>query len=130
MTAVTLHQHQHQHPHPREAHNAGAGQGPVLVDVDDDHGALVLYAPGHLGAEIELSPVPAEGVRGARTHVAVLARPLGSGVVHAAVYPSLSAGRWVVHDPDDDSVVLAVDVPGGAVTEAYWPGRKREEAAA
>jgi hypothetical protein len=107
----------HVHAHPREPHNASAGQGPVLVDVDDDHGALVLLAPGLLGAEIELSR---EG--GSRTHVAVFARRLTRGGVQAAVYPSLRAGRWLVHDPDDDSVVLVVDLPGGVVTQAHWPG--------
>jgi hypothetical protein len=113
--------HAHPHLHPPEAHNAAAGQGPVLVDVDEGHGALVLLAPGRLGAEIELSPLPADGIPGPRTHVAVLARPLGETRVHAAVYPSLPAGRWLVHDPDDDAVVLAVDVPGGTVTQARWP---------
>jgi len=117
----------HAHPHPPEAHNAAAGQGPVLVDVDDDHGALVLVATGLLGAEIEVSR---EGLAVPRTHVAVLARQLGRGHVHAAVYPSLAAGRWLVHDPDDDSVVLAVDVPGGVVTQAHWPGSAEQERAA
>jgi hypothetical protein len=110
--------------HVHEVHNAGAGQGPVLVDVDEAHGALVLVAPGLPGAEIELSP---DGTGGSRTHVAVLARPLGRGRVHAAVYPSLPAGRWLVHDPDDDTVVLTVDVPGGVVTQAHWPGRAGNE---
>jgi hypothetical protein len=113
--------------HGHEVHNAAAGQGPVLVDVDEDHGALVLLASGQLGAEIELSR---EDVVGSRTHVAVLARPLGRHRVHAAVYPSLPAGRWLVHDPDDDSVVLAVDVPGGVVTHASWPGSVGQEPAA
>ena len=94
----------------------------MLVDVDEDHGALVLLASGLLGAEIELTPVGPDGARGPRTHVAVLARQLGRGHVQAAVYPSLRAGRWLVHDPDDDSVVLVVDIPGGLVTQAPWPG--------
>ena len=114
---MSSHAHAHAHPDRSESHNAGAGQGPVLVDVDEGHGALVLLAPGLLGAEIELSREGAPG----RTHVAVLARPLGRSRVHAAVYPSLPAGRWLVHHPDDDSVVLAVDVPGGGVTQAHWP---------
>ena len=120
----------HAHPHPPEPHNAAAGQGPVLVDVDDDHGALVLLASGLLGAEIELTPVRPDGARGPRTHVAVLARQLGRGRVHAAVYPSLRAGRWLVHDPDDDTVVLVVDIPGGVVTQAHWPGGVPAEQAA
>jgi ClpP class serine protease len=71
--------------------------------------------------------VAADGSRGAPTHVAVLARQLAHGHVHAAVYPSLRAGRWLVHDPDDDSIVLVVDVPGGVVTQAHWPGGFRQE---
>jgi hypothetical protein len=115
--------HSHAHPHrPAEAHNASAGQGAVLVDVDEGHGALVLLAPPELeGAEIEVSPRTADGSPGPRQHVAVLARPLGAGRVHAAVYPSLPAGRWLVHDPDADRVALALDVPGGRVTQARWP---------
>lgn len=116
--------HSHAHPNrPAEAHNASAGQGPVLVDVDEEHGALVLLTPPALeGAEIEVSPAPARGGRpGPRQHVAVLARPVGAARVHAAVYPSLPAGRWLVHDPDADRVALVVDVPGGRVTEARWP---------
>ena len=107
----------HDHQNPVEHHDRTAGQGPVLVDVDEGHGALVLLAPGRLGAEVELSPLRT----GPRTHVAVLARPLGDAVVHAAVYPSLPAGRWHVHDPDDDAVVLTVDVPGATVTQVRWP---------
>jgi phosphomannomutase len=115
--------HSHPHPHgPAEAHNASAGRGPVLVDVDEEHGALVLLAPPALeGAEIEVSPRMPDGSPGPRTHVAVLARPLGADRVHAAVYPSLRAGRWLVHDPDADRVALAVDVPGGRVTQVGWP---------
>jgi hypothetical protein len=102
----------------------------VLVDVDDDHGALVLRAtPARLGDEIELSPVTEDPAVAGRTHVAVLARPLGAGVVHAAVYPSLPAGGWRVHDPDDDSVLLVVDVPGGAVVEATLPASARHQRA-
>ena len=116
-----VHTHPHHHSQPAEAHNASAGHGPVLIDVDEAHGALLLFAPGRLGAEIELSAVRTDGLPGPRTHVAVLARPLGEERVHAAVYPSLSAGRWLVHHPDDDAVVLEVDVPGGTVTKAHWP---------
>ena len=121
--------HSHEHPHghghaqgPAEAHNASAGQGPVLVDVDDEHGALVLLTPAALeGAEIEVSPRTRDGSPGPRTHVAVLARPVGPDRVHAAVYPSLPAGQWFVHDPDADRVALTVDVPGGGVTQVRWP---------
>ena len=129
MTGTHPHAHPHLHPHP-EAHNARAGQGPVLVDVDDDHGALVLRTtPARLGDEIELSPVTEDPAVARRPHVAVRARPLGAGVGHAAVYPSLPAGGWRVHDPDDDSVLLVVDVPGGSVVEATVPASDRQQQA-
>lgn len=110
------------HSHDSEPHNAGAGQGPVMVDVDADTGALVLLAPPWLaGAEIEVSPLADDGSHGPRQHVAVLARRVGTEVVHAAVYPSLAAGRWQLWSPEHGGPVLAVDVPGGRVVEARWP---------
>jgi hypothetical protein len=104
------------------AHNAAAGQGPVLVDVDAHTGALVLLAPASMaGTEIEVSPLTDDGTPGPRQHVAVLARPVGTVVVHAAVYPSLAAGTWQLWSPEHEGAVLAVDVPGGRVVEASWP---------
>jgi hypothetical protein len=122
--------HTHSHPHgddqsgpaPAEAHNASAGQGPVLIDIGDGVGALVLLAPPSMHhVEIEVSPV---GSDAARTHVAVLPRPVGRTQVYAAVYPSLARGAWQVWSPDparQDRPVLVVDVPDGAVAEARWP---------
>jgi hypothetical protein len=104
-----------------EPHNLAAGQGPVMVDVDDETGALVLLAPASLtGAEIEVSPIAADGTHGHRRHVAVLPRRAGTDLVHAAVYPSLAAGRWQLWSPEGVPV-LAVDVPAGRVVEARWP---------
>jgi len=109
----------HQHP-PVEAHNASAGQGPVLLDIGGDVGALVLYAEPELsGAEIEISPV---GGSRDGTHVAVLPRPAGSAVRHAAVYPALTAGSWQLWSPEGDRVVMEVRVEPGRVVEAHWPG--------
>ena len=105
-----------------EPHNAGAGQGPVLVDVDDENGALILFAPSELaGAEIEISEVRPDGSSGPRTHVAVLPRLVGEHTVHAAVYPSLASGRWRLWSPDGAREVLTVDVRGGRVGEVWWP---------
>jgi hypothetical protein len=105
-----------------ELHNATAGQGPVMVDVDGDTGALVLLAPSWMaGWEIEISPVADDGTPGPRQHVAVLARRTGNQIVYAAVYPSLTAGRWQLWSPDHGGPVLAVDVPGGRVVQAWWP---------
>jgi hypothetical protein len=105
-----------------EHHNATAGQGPVMVDVDGDTGALVLLAPAWMaGSEVEISPVADDGTPGSRHHVAVLPRHAGNQVVYAAVYPSLTAGRWQLWSPDHGRPVLAVDVPGGRVVQAWWP---------
>jgi hypothetical protein len=105
-----------------EPHNVAAGQGPVMVDVDADTGALVLLAPAWMaGSEIEISPVADDGTPGPRQHVAVLARRVDRQVVYAAVYPSLTAGRWQLWSPDHGGPVLAVDVPGGRVVQARWP---------
>ncbi len=105
-----------------EALNAHAGQGPVVIDVGDGMGALVLLAPPSMHhVEIEVSPV---GSDAARTHVAVLPRPVNGGQVYAAVYPSLAQGAWRVWSPDparQDQPVLVVDVPDGGVTEIRWP---------
>ncbi len=118
------HAHGHEHPPPPvEAHNATAGQGPVLLDIGGDVGALVLYTGPHLsGAEIEISPVG--GTRDG-THVAVLPRPTGTTVRHAAVYPALTAGRWELWSPEGDRVVMEVEVQPGRVVEAHWPAPAR-----
>jgi hypothetical protein len=114
-----MRQHRHSHlPGAPEAGNAGAGQGPVLIDVGEGAGALVLHAPASMnGAEIEISPV---GQDGRRTHVAVLARPVGHRVLHAAVYPSLTAGPWQLWHPDG-TITLTVHIVAGQVTEVRWP---------
>ncbi len=113
--------HVHQHDGPGadgEAVNAHAGQGAVLLDIGEDAGALVLFAPARmLGAEIEISPA---GQDGRRTHVAVLARP-GPAQLHAAVYPGLGAGVWNVWHPDREEVALRVELVAGRVSEVAWP---------
>lgn len=98
-------------------HRHSAGQGPVLLDVGDDIGALVLHTSAEMaGEEIEISPVGADD---SRTHVAVHRRELAGLVHHAAVYPSLKAGRYRLWRPDGtptDPIVIA----GGRVTEVEW----------
>ena len=122
----------HHHDSGQGHENPHAGQGPVLVDVDSEHGALILMAPPELtGAEIEVSRRLPAGGHGPRTHVAVLARQVGGRQVQAAVYPSLPVGAWSLWSPDDDSVVLTVEVLPGRVVTAQWPaaasGRRTPE---
>jgi hypothetical protein len=98
-------------------HRHSAGQGPVMLDVGDDVGALVLHASAEMaGAEIEISPVGADG---SRSHVAVHRREVAGHVRYAAVYPSLKAGQYRLWRPDGtptDPIVIA----GGRVTEVEW----------
>jgi hypothetical protein len=125
--ATDQHHHPHHHPHPHpavepvvEPANIGAGQGAVLLDIGEGVGALVLYTgPGMLNTEIEISPA---GQDDRRTHVAVLARPGQHPPLHAAVYPTLDAGRWTLWDPATGKQTLTVTINDGGITEARWPG--------
>jgi len=97
---------------------APSGQGTVVLNIGAGVGALVIHTPGRLhGHEIEVSPVhdPA-----ARTHAAVRARYVRSGVLWSVVIDSLAEGRYVVWR-DADTPLAEVDVKGGFVTEYEWP---------
>jgi len=119
-----VHPHLHVHPHPlRDAaghvsvHNPGAGQGPVVLDIGGDVGALVVHAPADMvGEELHLSPSHDDTDR---RHVEVLPRHLTGGVRYAAVFGSVTAGRWTLRD-GDGSPTSVVDVHGGQVTEVVW----------
>ena len=83
-------------------------------------GALVLIADESArGLEIEISR--RGETSSTRQHVAVHPRYLGDHVVHAAVYPDLVEGDYLLWGPDGDTV-LSVTVIGGAVQEAFWLG--------
>jgi len=76
---------------PGEVRPAGPTQG-VVVDIGDGIGALVLYADADREwMEPEIQPIEDPS---ARQHVWVLARIVGSGIVYAAVFPSLPEGRY------------------------------------
>ena len=96
---------------------APSGQGPVVLNIGADIGALVIHTPGNLhGHEIEVSPVT-DAAR--RTHAAVRARYVRTGVIFSVVIDSLPAGRYVVWR-DPVTPLTEVDVPGGAVAEVSW----------
>ncbi len=66
----------------------------LVLDIGGDVGALVIYATAdHDGAEIEISPA---SDLGARSHNVVRARRTQSAGRHAAVFPALSAGDYIV----------------------------------
>jgi len=119
------------------AENPYAGQGPVMLDIGDDIGAIVLHLPASLeGAEVEIEPADDAGAHDHahddghdhthdhghphRPHVAVVGRPVGSGVAYSAVFPGLTEGRYALTIPGAAEPAL-VDVVGGQVTETAWP---------
>jgi len=113
--------HIHAHPHrvavgPGEVRPAGPTQG-VVVDIGDGIGALVLYADADREwMEPEIQPIEDPS---ARQHVWVLARIVGSGIVYAAVFPSLPEGRYGLCAPGGVTT-QEIEIVGGAVTEERW----------
>jgi hypothetical protein len=104
--------------------NPWAGQGAVLLDIGGDVGALVVEMPASLrGVEVEarLDGESAEQPTH-HPHVAVVDRPVGTGVVPSLVFPSLTAGRYRLARKGNDDFELSVVVSGGEVTSARWPG--------
>jgi hypothetical protein len=100
-------------------HRHTADGGAVVLDVGGDVGAVVLIADESArGLEIEISRL--DETSGTRQHVAVHPRFLGTRVVHAAVYPDLVEGDYLLWGPEGDAV-LSVTVTGGTVTEVAWP---------
>ncbi|GAB1640998.1 phospholipase [Krasilnikovia sp. MM14-A1259] len=97
---------------------APSGQGTVVLNIGADIGALVIHTPGSLhGHEIEVSPVDAPDTR---THAAVRARYVSTGVRFSVVIDSLRAGRYAIWR-DPVTPLAEVDISGGSVTEFEWP---------
>jgi hypothetical protein len=126
-----------------EPENAWAGQGAVMLDIGGDIGALIVAMPETtLGLEVEIRPLDGQHVRAHAhshehgdehvhahahdhehlAHVAVVARPVGDGVLPSLVFPELESGRYELFEKGcPDAVVLTVTVAGGEVTTADWP---------
>jgi hypothetical protein len=91
--------------------------GTVVLDLGPGAGALVLCTPAALtGREIEISR---QGTGAPRTHAAVRPRHVSGGTQHAAVYPDLKPGSYVVW-ADPDTPAATVTVTAGRVTTAFW----------
>jgi hypothetical protein len=87
--------------------------GSVVLDIGGDVGALLLRTPPAMnGVEIDLIP---EDEQVHHTHSAVRERRLLGGVAYAAVYPSLTAGRYTVAGSGQ-----TVTIVGGQVTETEY----------
>jgi hypothetical protein len=87
--------------------------GSVVLDIGGDVGALVLHVPSTMdGREIDLDP---EDSTSPHTHSAVRERRFQGRTMYAAVYPSLTAGRYVVEGTEQ-----TVTIRGGEVTELNY----------
>src|ERR1700747_912645 len=89
----------------------------VVLDIGQDIGALIIYAPAELrGREIEVSP---PGSAAKRVHVEVLERRVNGRPVFAAVFPKLRAGGYEIwaHAPKPSGITTIV---GGEVTTVDW----------
>ena len=77
-----------------EAVAGASGPGTVVLAMRPGCGALVLQAPPELdGTEIHISLAADPGHR---THAVVRPRTLPDRIVHAAVYPDLQPGTYIV----------------------------------
>ncbi|HZR49115.1 MAG TPA: hypothetical protein VFB06_06325 [Streptosporangiaceae bacterium] len=89
----------------------------VVLNIGEDTGALVLYAPAALdGREIEVSLTGSA----TRTHAVVRRRDTGSAPVFAAVYPDLPAGDYTIWR-DARTRATTATVAGGSVSNCHWP---------
>ena len=97
-----------------------SGSGSVVLDLGPGTGALVLHTPPELsGLEIEVSTAGRP-----RTHSRVRPRLTAGGTQHAAVYPALAPGEYVIWR-DADTPAMTITITGGQVTTAWWPGVDR-----
>jgi hypothetical protein len=106
-------------PH-AEGTTGPSGSGTVVLELGSGSGALILHVPAEMdGAEIHIGPASRPD---ARTHSAVRARHVASGVRYAAVYPGLPPGDYTIWR-DDGSPAGNATIVGGVVTSAHWPPR-------
>ena len=112
--------HEHGVPgHQPASENPHAGQGSVLLDIGGDIGALVVTMPKtRVGDEVEIAAVD----HAHRLHVAVVPRPVSGDEVASLVFPELVGGTYDLYEKGDTRAVLRVEIRGGRVTTADWPG--------
>ena len=91
--------------------------GTVVLELGPGAGALILRVPAALdGAEIDITSSEGNEVV-VRTHSMVRPRYLPGGTIHAAVYPDLPPGRYLIW-AGPDSPGPTVTITGGSVTTA------------
>jgi hypothetical protein len=100
-----------------------SASGSVVLELGPGKGALVLHAPPELdGRELQIRP--RDPSAGPGTHSLVRPRHTARGVQHAAVYPDLRPGDYLIW-LDGGGLVdcgeLSVTVEAGRVTTGCWP---------
>jgi hypothetical protein len=99
---------------PEAIRDPGEACSTAVLDIGGTTGALVILADESMhGREIEICPT---GDLAGRSHNVVRARQAPRGVVHAAIFPTLSEDDYSVLD-DSGEPLFDVFVSGGAVTE-------------
>jgi hypothetical protein len=121
--------HEHTHTSQRVVEVATPPTRPsqaVMLDIGMNAGALVLRSSARrAGLEVEIHP---ESDSERRQHVWVLPREGRDGAtVYAAVFASLSPGRYTVVEPDG-SAGCTLSVPANQVTYGEWDGVVAESA--
>ena len=113
---------------PDSPENPYAGQGSVLLDIGGPIGALLVTMPVEtVGREVEIDRVghhhhDQAHDHGHRQHVAVVRRPVFGGEVASLVFPELVEGAYELFEKGGHEARLRVEVRGGEVTTAAWPG--------
>lgn len=106
--------------------NPHAGRGTsVLLDIGGDVGAVVVEMPAAMsGLEVEIVPVDAPGQHdhAHHPHVAVVDRPVGEDWMPSLVFGEVREGSYVLVHKGRDTPRAPVEVRGGEVTWAVWPG--------
>jgi hypothetical protein len=96
-----------------------SASGSVVLELGPGIGALVLHAPPKLDGR-ELDICAREMPTLAITHSRVRCRRTARGMQHAAVYPDLRAGDYLIRLGDGD-IQLPVTIVEERATIAYWP---------
>ncbi len=93
-------------------------KGSVVVDIGEDIGAAIVSTSASLvGSELEIRR---RGTSWDGTHVAVRARRVSGGVVHAAFFSSLEYGTYEVRIRGDAvGPVATITVEGGHVSATH-----------
>ena len=89
----------------------------MVLDIGEDIGAAIVRTPASLdGSEIEIRPA---GEAWDGCHVAVRARHLPGGVIHAALFEGLRQGSYDVRvrGSASDEPLLSFSVEGGRVAK-------------